>query len=86
MPWIFGLRDTRQQSFFSPRDAMSRVCSYCETEFTPNNGKQRFCADRCRRDFQTTRRREERWAGREREREQRVAERRAAAGRGSWKP
>jgi hypothetical protein len=63
---------------------MSRVCSYCEAEFMPNNGKQRFCSDRCRRDFQTTRRREERWAEREREREQRVAEHRAVAGRGNW--
>jgi hypothetical protein len=65
---------------------MSRACSYCETGFTPHNGKQRFCSDRCRRDFQTARRRAERWDERERERLERVAEFRAAAGRGSWKP
>jgi hypothetical protein len=63
---------------------MSRACSYCETEFTPNNGKQGFCSDQCRRDFQTARRRAERWD--ESERLERVAEFRAAAGRGSWKP
>jgi hypothetical protein len=77
---------TPAQCDFSPRDAMSRFCSSCETEFRPNNGKQRFCSDRCRRDFQSTRRREERWAERERERKQRVAERRAVAGRGSYQP
>ena len=71
------------QCHFSLRDAMRiRVCSQCQAEYVPNNGKQRFCSDRCRRDFQSARRKEERWAERERQRERERAELRAL--RASW--
>jgi hypothetical protein len=52
----------------------TRICAQCQAEYRPNNGKQRFCGNQCRRDFQSARRREERWAERERERQQREAE------------
>jgi hypothetical protein len=60
---------------------MTRICSHCSSEYAPNNGKQRFCSERCRRDFQTARRGKERAAEWERERLERVAELRAVKAR-----
>jgi hypothetical protein len=73
--------DPRRQTFFSLRNPMPlkiRVCSHCQAEFVPNNGKQRFCTDQCRYEFKNKRKSDALWEAKERERQLEITARRAA--------
>lgn len=48
-----------------PQDALLTSCLFCGTQFYTHNPRRLYCSERCRRDIQNERRRDERAEARE---------------------